>query len=774
MSRRSALLSAVLLAGAAVLAHGHGLRGELLGADRALVDRSPLAAAPAAAGGAVASFPAWASTAVAASSLGCERAVFGASALALRASNLVLHLAATLLFFFLVLQWTALPLLSLLAALIFAVHPVSVEALDTAAGRGEILAAGLSFLCLILIGCARKTETRGGARAAFLTLAFATHLVATFSSPIALTIPVVLAVFDTVASGGLREAARRWGVSWGLFALASVPSLATTLALAPPAAPANRWLAGRALLEALRAVALPYPLDYYRILGPASGPDAASLACLPVAAALVVFVLLVALVRREGPLFGRMALLAGRPALLAIALVPVLWAPVAFVAGGTGPVVWLGLAIGALLLALLAFGARSQIGSGRSATPLVLGSLLLVLPCLALVIIPPAAPDLEIPFPLQDHRLYLAAAGGGLLFGAFLSGRTGAARHVTGRGSGRIVSMLAALAVVLPFAAASVHRHGVFETDTILYAATAASSPSTHLRVLLAQAASARGQGAKAIEVAKRLVVRAPGDASLHLLLANLLRDVRDLDASAEEARAALRLDRSLGAAHVTLGLIERERGNPAGAEEEYREAIRLDPSLDEAHSNLGAILSTREATAEALAELKLAVQLDPSNGDAAANLASLFLEQKLGDEAIAVLRKGLDLSAGNPRLHYVLGVALQRKGDPDGAVPAYLEAIRLDPAYMRPRFNLAAIYSDQKRFEESVEQLGRVIEREPRNERAHYQMGLAYRSLGKTDLASAEFYAALRIRPDFAEANRALTGMFSSSGTQPGSSRRP
>ncbi len=566
------------------------------------------------------------------------------------------------------------------------------------------------------------------------------YILATFSSPVALVLPVLIVALDLLGGGPAAGIARRRGIVWLLFAAASAPAIAVSLAAAAPAASRNPWLAERAFLEGLRSVFVPFPLPYHRILGPAAGFD---------------------------PLWVPAALAAA--AILGAARDPV-HAGTGASRRGRGD--W------------RLRGRAGDRGDGSpSPRPWHLPVLLTATALFAAARFPAAPAGPAVPYPLADHSLYLASAGACWLLVGLLDlavSLAGARRSPARERAG----MAAALVLAAVFGYTLSLRHAAFANDLAFFTAAAAEHPgSAPLRAELARAQASRAQALsaraalgkearaqleQAIGSVRRQVEENPSDPALRLYLANLLRDARDLDAAEKEALEALRIEPLLASAQVTIGLIRRERGDVPGAEAAYREAIRLDPALAEAHSNLGAILAARGSAAEALAELRKAVALDPSLGDAAANLASFLIEQHKPEEAMAVLRQGLLWSETNARLHYNLGVLFQSQGDRTNAVKAYENAIRLDSGYARPKNNLATLYADMGRLDEAIALLREVVAQEPGNERAHYNLGVAFRAKGDTKEAANEFAAALRINPGYAEAGRALTALVSPSGTRP------
>ena len=66
------------------------------------------------------------------------------------------------------------------------------------------------------------------------------------------------------------------------------------------------------------------------------------------------------------------------------------------------------------------------------------------------------------------------------------------------------------------------------------------------------------------------------------------------MDGAIAEDREALRLNPNNAAAHASLGVALRNKGDLDGAIAEYREALRLNPNNAEAHDNLGSALLIR------------------------------------------------------------------------------------------------------------------------------------------------------------------------------------
>ncbi len=118
--------------------------------------------------------------------------------------NLLLHAAATLLLARLFLRLAVPPPVAVGAALLFAVHPVHVEAVTSIVGRGETLAATLVLGCLL--AALRFFEERRGRALSLALLAYGTAILVKESAAVAPALLFLLLAFS--ATGGLASRLR--------------------------------------------------------------------------------------------------------------------------------------------------------------------------------------------------------------------------------------------------------------------------------------------------------------------------------------------------------------------------------------------------------------------------------------------------------------------------------------------------------------------------------------------------------------------------------------
>jgi len=96
-------------------------------------------------------------------------------------------------------------------------------------------------------------------------------------------------------------------------------------------------------------------------------------------------------------------------------------------------------------------------------------------------------------------------------------------------------------------------------------------------------------------------------------------------------------------------------------------------------------------------------------------------------------------------------------RGDYDGAIADYTEAIRLDPNNARAYNSRGWTYALKGDYDQAIEDANASLRIRPNDAPTLHTRGYAYAGKGDYDRAIADFEAALRIDPNQAEAKRDL-----------------
>ncbi len=154
----------------------------------------------------------------------------------------------------------------------------------------------------------------------------------------------------------------------------------------------------------------------------------------------------------------------------------------------------------------------------------------------------------------------------------------------------------------------------------------------------------------------------------------------------------ALEIDERNGFGWYLLAIARERAGDFAGSVRCYESALALIPDHAEVANDLGrlAYRMGMKETAEKL--FQHYVQAHPEATEALNNLACAIRDQGRFSDAIEVIRPALMSAPEDSLLWNTLGTVLSEEGDPAAAATFFDEALRLDPAFAKARYNRANI----------------------------------------------------------------------------------
>jgi tetratricopeptide (TPR) repeat protein len=582
-------------------------------------------------------------------------------------------------------------------ALLFAWHPVQVEAVSFVAGRFDLLCT-LFYLLALRLGVA-AWEARGAGRwplAAGTGLAF---LLALASKEMAATLPLTLGV----VLAGMALRIDRWR-------MCSVRALSLLLCGA---------LGGLAYLG-LRAGGMGY---LYRIRPEAGLPagDARQHALL-VARSLARYLRLLAFP------WG--------------ALSPIHYADIPLSTAAPGN--WLALALTLALLGALVGAAYRALRRARSAPPT-----------------PPVALWLAFAVTLLPvvNLLPLEIGGGAFVCERFLYLPTFFFLAALGAGwvavAARWPGARRALAVALPPVAVAC-LVGVLVTvphwrdDVALWTWAAARAPRSDVPwTNLAVQAGNAGQAEQALDYANRALARNPQSASAHDVAGLALFLLGDHQEAEVAFRTALALEPDDAHLWSNLAGAVREQGRVEEAAQLLtEEALARDPTLWSAHLGLGLCYRYAGQPDRAIAPLRAAARYQPQHPDPWRHLVAALAAAGQGEEALATLARA---PFAAPAAWFDLGNALLAADQPAEALLAYGRALEgvapPDAASVHLQRGMAYVALGDLAEAEAALRAGLALA--PQDGRLHNNLGMVLRDLGDRAGARAAFERARHLLPD-------------------------
>ncbi|MBN2035748.1 MAG: tetratricopeptide repeat protein [Chitinispirillaceae bacterium] len=158
--------------------------------------------------------------------------------------------------------------------------------------------------------------------------------------------------------------------------------------------------------------------------------------------------------------------------------------------------------------------------------------------------------------------------------------------------------------------------------------------------------------------------------------------------------RTALKIEPDYLQALNNLGNALLHTGQTGEAVSHYRHALELDPENAVTRYNLGNALLQTGDVHQAIAHFRTALRITPGYTDAMNVLASVFLEIGRPDEAMTLSMKAVEINPGSAAAHYCLAGALLHTGQIAGAIGSYEKSLECDPRFVGALNNLALIFA--------------------------------------------------------------------------------
>src|SRR6058998_3121618 len=564
---------------------------------------------------------------------GLDYLLWGMNPLGYHLTNLLLHAANAVVFFFITrrLLTRALPSASerghaltvsaAFSALVFAIHPLRVESVAWATERRDVL-SGLFYLSAVLAylrACDREERGRGwywGAVALFAG--------ALLSKSMAVNLPVVLMILDVYPL-------RRLGGSIGWW---SEP-------------------ARRIYVEKIPFVLLAAAASAIAVMAQFSIHAALPLAQLGVP--------------------SRLAISAyGLSFYLGKMILPVNLSPIYELPRTVSP--W-------AMPFILSFGLAVAI----TAIVLTLRRRVLGLPAASLAYLVVLLPVLGI-FQngsqiAADRYTYLAGLGWAILAGAGLLSSWS-----------RLPFLLIGLVVFIPVGLGTLtwNQVHVWHDSKTLWAHALAIDPNSSVAQNdFGEALAQQGKLAEAIEHYRQALNIKPDYADAHYTLGGALAQQGKLADAIHHYQRALQITPGDADAQTNWGGALAQQGKLAEAAEHYQQALRIKPDHAAAHNNWGAALTRQGNLAEAIEHYRQAVNIKPDYADAHYNLGGALAQQGKLADAIHHYQRALQITPDDADAHIHWGLALAQQGRLAEAIEHYRQALRINPGHADAQSNL-------------------------------------------------------------------------------------
>ena len=173
-----------------------------------------------------------------------------------------------------------------------------------------------------------------------------------------------------------------------------------------------------------------------------------------------------------------------------------------------------------------------------------------------------------------------------------------------------------------------------------------------------------------------------PRQEQTHIFLGGALARQKKFDDAATHYLVALKLNPESAIAHNNFARLLHTQGRLDEAIAHYFAALKLDPGLAQAHNNLGILLVQKGRLAEGSRQLREAARLNPGNPETEYNLALALNQQEQWREAAELFAKTVGAATADPNAHFQFAVALAHQQKTREAMSQYAHALLLQPDF--------------------------------------------------------------------------------------------
>jgi tetratricopeptide (TPR) repeat protein len=218
-----------------------------------------------------------------------------------------------------------------------------------------------------------------------------------------------------------------------------------------------------------------------------------------------------------------------------------------------------------------------------------------------------------------------------------------------------------------------------------------------------------------------------PLEAETHNSLAVALIEQGRVSESILHLQKALRLEPNYADAYVNLGAVYRRQGQPKRAVKCYVEAIRLRPDLPEAYNNLGVLLLQEGKLKAASSYFRKALDKKPDYAEARHNLEKVRTAQGSFNEALAQIQAKIKRNPENADLYLKLGDFYKGQDELDDALKHYQKAFLLRSDSLPTIKKLAIVHAMKGQYGKAIELLNKMITLQPDDTEPYYYMAGIY-----------------------------------------------
>lgn len=276
----------------------------------------------------------------------------------------------------------------------------------------------------------------------------------------------------------------------------------------------------------------------------------------------------------------------------------------------------------------------------------------------------------------------------------------------------------------------------------------------TRSRLALAAMYEACGQRQKAKDQYTTVLQADVDHPQANLRLGILLTTMGSYAAALTPLRMAWSNDNKSSSAANALAQALDASGDYGTAKAMYEEALKLDPTLANARYNLGTLCYNEEDYEAAISHFKTFIARAGENSRAHRNIGKALLRMGQLDSAIASFMKAQELDPNDPTVYYNLAIVYNIMNKTEASFYNFRKALKLYPKYTEARYTFAKALLFHEQVTAAQLEFMTVVTQSPDHARALNGLGSCFLKQNDYTSAAAFLRQALDLAPEFAYAH--------------------
>ncbi|MBS0151317.1 MAG: tetratricopeptide repeat protein [Nitrospira sp.] len=253
------------------------------------------------------------------------------------------------------------------------------------------------------------------------------------------------------------------------------------------------------------------------------------------------------------------------------------------------------------------------------------------------------------------------------------------------------------------------------------------------------------------------------GDARTALAQIYLAEGSADL--ALEQAQAAIQINPRNVQAAVVAGTAYLRKGDLAKSRKVFEAIAQAAPKEPIGPYNLGLVARAEKNTTKALAYFEEALAKRPTAFEPILQIVSIKSAQGKTQEARERVIKQLETAPNSPLLHNLVGQLWLNAKDPAQAEQSFKTAIEIDGSALAPYLNLAQLYYQTGKVDQSVIEYQTILAKTPNAPAALMMLGIIHEGRKEYDKAKERYDQILKLNPRFAPAANNLAWLIAEQG---------